>query len=144
MNPEWSAFATCPKGLESLLLDELCAHGASNPKATVAGVAFDAELTTLYRVCLWSRLANRVLLRLSTFEFDSAATLYEGAKSIAWPEHFAIDSTFAIDSSGTGATAGDRVIGRVVTGAVFGINSYERAGSIEASSARCAGTSRST
>ena len=57
--------ATCPKGIEGLLADELSALGAEPGKTTVAGVYFSANLATAYRICLWSRLANRIILLLA-------------------------------------------------------------------------------
>jgi Predicted N6-adenine-specific DNA methylase len=54
-------FITCPKGLENLLQDELTQLGAAEVRQTVAGVSCEAELETAYRICLWSRLGNRVL-----------------------------------------------------------------------------------
>lgn len=38
-----SFFATCPKGLETLLLNELNQLGAQSAKETVAGVAFKGD-----------------------------------------------------------------------------------------------------
>ena len=45
--------ATCPKGLEELLADELRALGAEVDRSTVAGVHFHADMATAYRACLW-------------------------------------------------------------------------------------------
>ena len=61
------AFATCPRGLESLLLSEIGELGITDARETVAGVRFAAQLVDVYRLCLWSRLANRVLLPLARF-----------------------------------------------------------------------------
>ena len=96
------AFATCPKGLESLLLEELRSLGADALKETVAGVGFAADIRVLYRICLWSRLANRVHLQLARFEFRSEAELYAGAREIDWAEHMDVDTSFAIDCTGSG------------------------------------------
>ena len=63
-NAPLSLLATCPKGIEGLLHDELVALGATPGKTTVAGVYFTASQAIAYRVCLWSRLANRVILTL--------------------------------------------------------------------------------
>jgi 23S rRNA (guanine2445-N2)-methyltransferase / 23S rRNA (guanine2069-N7)-methyltransferase len=63
-------FATCPKGLEYLLRDELLALGAPEAHESLAGVRFAGTLETAYRACLWSRLASRILLPLA--EFDAA------------------------------------------------------------------------
>ncbi|MFD2438008.1 hypothetical protein [Modicisalibacter luteus] len=59
-----SFFVTCPKGVETLLAEEIAALGGEIVKTTVAGVHLNASLDVAYRVCLWSRLANRVILRL--------------------------------------------------------------------------------
>ncbi len=96
-----SCFMTCPKGLEGLLLDELRSFGVSSCRETVAGVAFDADLTHLYRVALWSRLGNRLLLVLGRGKVETADELYEAVQAISWHEHFDSEVTFAVDFSGT-------------------------------------------
>src|SRR5690242_19150468 len=49
-------FASCPKGLEYLLVDELKSLGASDVHEALAGVYFRGGLDAGYRACLWSRL----------------------------------------------------------------------------------------
>ena len=94
-------FATCPKGLESLLLDELNGLGAEKVKETVAGVFFEGPLLMAYRTCLWSRLANRILMPIANVDCHNADDLYEGVKSVDWDQHLTVDGTFAIDFSGS-------------------------------------------
>jgi len=77
-------FATCPKGLEALLAEELAALGAAKTRETVAGVYAEGDLAFAYRACLWSRLANRLLMPLEKFAVDSADDLYRGASAIPW------------------------------------------------------------
>ena len=101
MAQSFAFFATCPKGLESLLLNELSTLGASKVKETVAGVYFDAPLQGAYRACLWTRLANRILMPLVNLDCHNADDLYEGVKTIAWDQHLDLDGTFAIDFSGS-------------------------------------------
>ena len=93
-------FVSCPKGIEGLLLDELRSLGAESVKETVAGVSVTADLEFGYRCCLWSRLANRVLLVLQRFPADSAERLYEGLRTIDWREHLDPSGTLAVDFSG--------------------------------------------
>ncbi len=90
-------FATCPKGIEPLLADELRALAAEGVRETRAGVTFEGTLATAYRACLWSRLANRVLLPLKSFPAASPEALYEGVQTIAWKEHLAPEGTLAVD-----------------------------------------------
>ncbi|HLI16904.1 MAG TPA: bifunctional 23S rRNA (guanine(2069)-N(7))-methyltransferase RlmK/23S rRNA (guanine(2445)-N(2))-methyltransferase RlmL [Rhodanobacteraceae bacterium] len=93
-------FATCPKGLEYLLRDELAALGA-DAHEMLAGVRCDGDLECMYRACLESRLASRILLPLADFEATDADALYAGVYGVDWNEHFAPDATLAIDASGS-------------------------------------------
>jgi 23S rRNA (guanine2445-N2)-methyltransferase / 23S rRNA (guanine2069-N7)-methyltransferase len=94
-------FATCPKGLEYLLVDELKALGADNVHEVLAGVHFHGELETGYRACLWSRLASRILMPLAEFDVPDADALYTGARVIAWGEHFDVTTSFVVDAVGS-------------------------------------------
>ncbi len=96
-------FATCPKGLEYLLRDELAALGADAHEA-LAGVRCEGDLECAYRACLESRLASRILLPLSVFEAMDADALYAGVQAIDWSQHLAPDATLAIDASGSSGT----------------------------------------
>lgn len=93
-------FATCPRGVEPLLVSELTALGAFSAAERKGGVRFEGDLATAYRACLWSRLANRILLPLSRFELTDTDQLYETAKTIDWPDLFSGDSSFAIEVAG--------------------------------------------
>jgi len=93
--------ATCPKGLEQLLAQELLALGAESTKETVAAVHFVGTRELAYRACLWSRLANRVLMPLHNFSLDEEDQLYQECLDIPWEEHFSHEQTIAIDFIGT-------------------------------------------
>jgi 23S rRNA (guanine2445-N2)-methyltransferase / 23S rRNA (guanine2069-N7)-methyltransferase len=90
-------FATAPLGMELLLADELRALGAVEVAETRAGVAFGGDLETAYKACLWSRLANRILLPLERFPAASPEALYEGIRRIEWSAHLDSQATFAVD-----------------------------------------------
>lgn len=96
-------FATCPKGLEYLLRDELAALGADAHEA-LAGVRFDGDLELAYRACLESRLASRILMPLAEFDALDADALYAGVQAIEWSRHMAPDAALAIDASGSSGT----------------------------------------
>ena len=93
--------ATCPKGLELLLANELQELGATGVKETVAAVHFEGPLELAYRACLWSRLANRVLMPLHSFMLNSADDLYQQCNDITWESHFTAAQSIAIDFIGT-------------------------------------------
>lgn len=101
MSSEFQYFSTCPKGIESLLATELSALGATGIRETVAGVYFSGSLETAYRACLWSRLANKILLPLATFPVTNQDELYNGVRSLPWQEHLSPSGTLLVDFVGT-------------------------------------------
>ncbi|MFC3650028.1 bifunctional 23S rRNA (guanine(2069)-N(7))-methyltransferase RlmK/23S rRNA (guanine(2445)-N(2))-methyltransferase RlmL [Dyella humi] len=92
-------FASCPKGLEYLLRDELMSLDATDVHEMLAGVRFSGDLETAYRACLWSRLASRVLLPIAEFDAATDDALYAGVQSIDWSEHLAPNATLAVDAN---------------------------------------------
>ena len=90
-------FASAPRGIEPLLADELRAFGAGDVKETRAGVTFSGDLTLAYRVCLWSRVANRVLLPLAQFPAPTPEALYDGVRGIDWAVHLDRNGTLAVE-----------------------------------------------
>lgn len=98
-------FATTPKAMEDILVAELKQLGAKNVKAALAGASFEGTIETAYRICLWSRIANRVLLTLSTFSVTSQEDLYTGIYKINWFEHMSPDDSFAVSFNAKGSKA---------------------------------------
>jgi len=95
-------FATTAKGLENVLATELEALGAAAIEPRRAGVSFSGNgLEIAYRVCLWSRVANRVLLPLGSFPAATPEALYEGVRSIRWSDHVTPRRTLAVDFAAT-------------------------------------------
>jgi len=97
MTSQHRFFATAPKGMEGLLADELRQLGAANVTETRAGVGFQGDLSRAYRVCLWSRIANRVLLPLASFPAADPEQLYDGVMAIDWSEHLEVDGSLLVD-----------------------------------------------
>ncbi|MBB1074181.1 bifunctional 23S rRNA (guanine(2069)-N(7))-methyltransferase RlmK/23S rRNA (guanine(2445)-N(2))-methyltransferase RlmL [Rhodoferax sp. 4810] len=89
-------FVTTARHLEALLTSELCELGLKTAHETRAGAHLTGNLTDAYRACLWSRVANRVLLPLAQFTATDAEALYAGTDSIDWSAHFSPAQTFAV------------------------------------------------
>ncbi len=98
MSTEFKLFANTPLNLEDLLASELESLGATNIKQIKAGVHFSGTLETIYRVCLWSRTANRVLLPIKEFLAESKEELYNSIKLIQWENIISPEDSFAISS----------------------------------------------
>jgi 23S rRNA (guanine2445-N2)-methyltransferase / 23S rRNA (guanine2069-N7)-methyltransferase len=98
---QFPTFVTCPKGLQYVLEAELKKLGVSQLKATPSGVSAELDKSTLYRILLWSRIANRVIIELGSKKIDQADDVYDLAKSIDWSDHFSEDNTFSVEFLGT-------------------------------------------
>jgi len=83
--------------MELLLADELRGLNLEGVKDGRAGASFVGTLEDAYRACLWSRLANRVLLKLANFPAATPAALYEGVAAIDWAEHMSPEASLAVD-----------------------------------------------
>lgn len=95
-------FASCAKGLEYLLADELVALGCARATAAVAGVNVEGDAADAQRAVLWSRLASRVLWPLVEFECPDVDALYDGARAVAWQDHLDAGMTLAVDAHVSG------------------------------------------
>jgi len=90
-------FASCPRGLESLLLQELVSLEAKESKETPGGVAFSGTWETCYRANLWSRIASRVLWRVADFSYKNETDLYAAAKAVDWPGYFSVQKKIRVN-----------------------------------------------
>jgi putative N6-adenine-specific DNA methylase len=87
--PRYDLFAVCQPGLEKIVAGELRTLGIANPQPVHGGVEFRGFLTHVYRVNLWSRTTERVLLRLREFRADSFRELHHKAARTAWEDFLA-------------------------------------------------------
>src|SRR5260221_4365576 len=90
-------FASCPRGLESLLAEELGGFGARKTDPVPGGVAFEGETVACYRANLESRLATRVLMRLGRAPYRGEEDVYEAALAVKWPEWFSETQSIRVD-----------------------------------------------
>lgn len=97
MSNSHTFFVTCAKGFEDLLKRELNDLGIANAQQQHSGVSFTAELVEAYKVCLWSRLASRVLLKLKIFPAATDNALYQGVQTINWSQHVDMHGTIAVN-----------------------------------------------
>jgi 23S rRNA (guanine2445-N2)-methyltransferase / 23S rRNA (guanine2069-N7)-methyltransferase len=103
MTPTLSFLATCPVGLGPLLLSELSDLGAEDLRDTPAGVYFSGSMALAYRACLWSRLANRILVKLSETAVSNTDDVYASARGLKWSDHMTPRTRFAVEFRGQSA-----------------------------------------
>lgn len=93
-------FATCPRGLEALLVNELKTSGARDIKPTDGGVAFMGELSVCYHANLYSRIATRILVQVGRGQYATEDDLYEAAYKLNWPNWFDVKHDFMVKVTG--------------------------------------------
>ena len=90
-------FASCPRGLEALLAEDLTAAGVSDLKPIPGGVHFVAEWPTCYAANLHSRIATRILWRVAHGRYAKEDDIYNLALGTDWPSWFAAGQTIRVD-----------------------------------------------
>jgi putative N6-adenine-specific DNA methylase len=90
-------FATCARGIEPVLADELRAHGADAVEPGRRGVHFAADQALLYRANLWLRTAIRVLMPVTEATVTSPEELYDAVRAVDWSHYLTPDHTLAVD-----------------------------------------------
>mgnify|MGYP000291894385 CR=1 FL=1 len=89
---------TAARGMLPLLAEELKQLGIRQSKQEQGNIRFTGTLEDAYRVCLWSRVAIRVLMPIATIRAESPEQLYDGVTAMPWEDHLAAeDSTLAVD-----------------------------------------------
>ncbi len=97
-------FAPCPRGLESVLADELHTLQARDIRPADGGVSFAGDLRTACQVNLWSRIASRVLWRVGHSAYRTEEDIYQAALRLDWPRWFGVEDTLRVKVDPVGAT----------------------------------------
>ncbi len=92
--------ATCSRGVEPVLAQELVALGHGEAVAGRGAVQFAGGLAAVYRANLWLRTANRVLARLATGAGADRDAVYSLAAGVPWEEMVAAGQTVAVSVTG--------------------------------------------
>lgn len=111
---EFTVIVTCADGLEAALQIELNSFGLLSDVLRAGRVAVIVDLAKFYHICLYSRVASRVLLPLGEYHFkqklsqattnqpvevldeDVPEALYQFASRIDWINLFGLEHRFAI------------------------------------------------
>jgi putative N6-adenine-specific DNA methylase len=90
-------FATCARGIEPVLAEELRALAAADVEPGRGGVHFAGDRSTLHRANLWLRTAIRVLWPILEAPIRSPDDLYEAVRSLDWSRYMTPEHTLAVD-----------------------------------------------
>jgi putative N6-adenine-specific DNA methylase len=90
-------FATCGRGIEPVLVDELRDLGAAEVSPGRGGVHFAGDKAVLYRANLWLRTAIRVLRPILEAAVTTPEELYDAVFAVDWSQYLTPDHTLAVD-----------------------------------------------
>lgn len=90
-------FASCPRGLEPLLVEDLAAAGVVESRQIPGGVHFVAGWPACYAVNLHSRIATRILWRVSHGVYGKEDDIYRLALALPWPTWFDVGQKIRVD-----------------------------------------------
>ncbi len=90
-------FATCPRGLEQLLAEELQELNAENIHTVGGGVEFGGDFLLCYKANLESRIASRVLWRVAADRYRNEDDIYRTAYALPWNDWFEPELTIRVD-----------------------------------------------
>ena len=93
-------WVTCPQGVHGLLKQEIEQITGITAGDWHKGVVFEGPLVDGYRVCLWSRLANRIYLALHEVEEVSYSALEAMVKRVEWDQHLRPSGTLKVTFTG--------------------------------------------
>lgn len=92
-------FASCPRGLETVLASELDTLGAQYIEPTDGGVVFAGDFSLMMRVNLHSRYASRVLWRIVQGRFRHEQDIYRLAHDVDWAMLFDVQRTIKVSTT---------------------------------------------
>lgn len=94
-------FAQVADDIKDIAEAELLELGAVETSHSYRGIYFNADQESLYRINLHSRLINRILAPLKTFDCHSDKYLYQVGKQIHWEDFLNPEQTLAISANVT-------------------------------------------
>jgi putative N6-adenine-specific DNA methylase len=89
-------FATCPRGLETVLADELRGIGAAEVAATDGGVSFTGSLPVCYAANLESRVASRILWQVHTGAYRTEEDIFAAVRALPWHTWFSAQHSIRV------------------------------------------------
>ncbi|MCG6964435.1 MAG: THUMP domain-containing protein [Acidobacteria bacterium] len=98
--PPWPLVATCTRGLEDVLAEELRSLGLGEAEIGRGSVRFAGDLRAVYRANLGLRTAIRVLLPLASGNATDRDSLYRLASTVGWERLTGPDQSLAVEAVG--------------------------------------------
>ena len=99
---QFKLFVTGHRGFETLLFHELRVildGSEALLEKRYGGVEIAGDLDAIYRLCLHSRLANRVFCELAKVRVEDDTQLYQAVSRIDWSQHLEASGSLAVSAT---------------------------------------------
>jgi putative N6-adenine-specific DNA methylase len=93
------AFVVCVPGLEAMLLAEVQRLGVRPARAVKGGVECTVTWPQMWALNLWSRLATRVIVRVTRFPADGFDSLRRGLDRVDWARWLPVGGVVLVEAS---------------------------------------------
>jgi putative N6-adenine-specific DNA methylase len=91
---KFELIAPCHFGMESVLKKEITDLGYDVTEVTDGRVIFAGDEEAVCRVNVFSRTAERILIKVGSFHAETFEELFQGTKDIAWEDYIPVDGKF--------------------------------------------------
>ncbi|MCR5255990.1 MAG: class I SAM-dependent RNA methyltransferase [Acetatifactor sp.] len=91
---KYELIAPCHFGMESVLKKEIIDLGYDISEVTDGRVTFLGDEEALCRVNVFSRTAERILIKIGSFHAETFDDLFEGTKALNWEDYIPVDGKF--------------------------------------------------
>ncbi|QDV69756.1 Ribosomal RNA large subunit methyltransferase K/L [Rosistilla carotiformis] len=98
MSDSIDLIATCAFGLEAVVRRELSDLGYVGKVISPGRILFSAPPEAICRANLWLRSADRVLIRLATFEAADFDALFDQTRDLSWSQWLPQDACFPVSA----------------------------------------------
>ncbi|MDC1281344.1 class I SAM-dependent RNA methyltransferase [Methylophilaceae bacterium] len=92
-------FASCPRGLEEVLQQELTEIHANDIKRVDGGMLFSGDKEVLYKANLSSRIATRILCLVKQGSYENEDDIFNAALSVEWTTWFALEKNIKVSTT---------------------------------------------
>ncbi|MBT3206669.1 MAG: bifunctional 23S rRNA (guanine(2069)-N(7))-methyltransferase RlmK/23S rRNA (guanine(2445)-N(2))-methyltransferase RlmL [Gammaproteobacteria bacterium] len=105
MITSYNFFVTGHKGFETALFHEIreiysrVDDDSKQIKKVYGGIELKGSIELAYRICIYSRLANRVYMPIKTFRADTEEALYQGVYDVDWSSHLSSRHSLAVSAT---------------------------------------------
>tara|TARA_B100000035_G_scaffold79888_1_gene66905 strand:+ start:5861 stop:7003 length:1143 start_codon:yes stop_codon:yes gene_type:complete len=92
-------FASCPRGLEDILHEELLSINACDLKKVDGGILFTGNNEVLYRANISSRIATRIMYLVKKGTYENEEDIFKSALNVNWDLLFDVKKTIKVSST---------------------------------------------